>query len=298
MREGSQPNERVLIILAFAAIYFIWGSTYLANDWASRDIPHLLMVGMRFLVAGALLYGFTIWRKAPPLNFQQWRNSAWIGFLFLTAGTGAAVLSLQYVSSSFSALIISFEPMLVMILLWLVKKRRPANQAWLGAFVSIVGLVLLMGTPELPPWEKLIPGLCWIGTGMLAWGWGLVHLDEMDQGPNPIRGVAAQMLAGGFFLLVLSSLKGEWTHFSFDRISTRGLMAWAYLISFGSIVAYSSFNYLLKRVSPEKVATNTYVNPLIAAILGYSLNSEPFTARMVLASFLLLTGVYFINRAK
>lgn len=298
MREGSQPNERVLIILAFAAIYFIWGSTYLANDWASRDIPHLLMVGMRFLVAGALLYEFTIWRKAPSLSFQQWRNVAWLGFLFLTAGTGAAVLSLQYVSSSFSALIISFEPMLVMILLWLVKKRRPATQAWLGAFVSIIGLVLLMGTPELPPWGKLIPGLCWIATGMLAWGWGLVHLDDLDQGPNPIRGVAAQMLAGGIFLLVLSSLKGEWAQFSFDRISTRGLMAWAYLISFGSIIAYSSFNYLLKRVSPEKVATNTYVNPLIAAILGYTLNSEPFTARMVLASFLLLTGVYFINRAK
>ncbi|MEM8584589.1 MAG: EamA family transporter [Bacteroidota bacterium] len=298
MREGSQPNERVLIILAFAAIYFIWGSTYLANDWASRDIPHLLMVGMRFLVAGALLHGFTIWRKAPSLSFQQWRNAAWLGFLFLTAGTGAAVLSLQYVSSSFSALIISFEPMLVMILLWLVKKRRPATQAWLGAFVSIIGLVLLMGTPELPPWGKLIPGLCWIATGMLAWGWGLVHLDDLDQGPNPIRGVAAQMLAGGIFLLVLSSLKGEWAQFSFDRISTRGLMAWAYLISFGSIIAYSSFNYLLKRVSPEKVATNTYVNPLIAAILGYTLNSEPFTARMVLASFLLLTGVYFINRAK
>ncbi|MEO0788606.1 MAG: EamA family transporter [Bacteroidota bacterium] len=298
MEERPKSNERLLIILAFAAIYFIWGSTYLANDWASRDVPHLLMVGMRFLVAGSIMYAYTIWKKAPPLSRQQWRNTAWIGFLFLTMGTGAAVLSLQYVSSSFSALIISFEPMLVMILLWVVKKRKPAGQAWLGAFVSIVGLVLLMGTPELPPWEKLIPGLCWIGTGMLSWGWGLVHLEELDQGSNPIRGVAAQMLTGGAFLLILSSLKGEWALFSVDRISSRGLLAWAYLISFGSIIAYSSFNYLLKRVSPEKVATNTYVNPLVAAILGYSLNNEPFTGRMVVAAFLLLAGVYFINRAK
>lgn len=291
-------KERLLIILAFAAIYIIWGSTYLANDWASREIPHLLMVGLRFLAAGAIMYVFSIWQKAPPLSKKQWQNTAWIGFLFLSVGTGAAVLALQYVASSLSALVISLEPVLVMTLLWLVKKRRPANLAWFGALVSIAGLVLLMGTPELPEWDKLLPGLAWIAIGMLSWGWGLVHLDEMDQGPNPIRGVAAQMLMGGAFLMVLSLMKGEWPQLSLASISSKGFFAWTYLVFFGSIIAYSSFNYLLKRVSPEKVATNTYVNPLVAAALGYGLNGEPFTGRMVVASFLLLAGVYFINRAK
>lgn len=291
-------KEQVLIIASFAAIYFIWGSTYLANDWAMGTIPPLIMAGSRFLVAGCILYPIAAWSIKERPKLRQIRNAGIIGFLFLTIGTGAAILALQYVDTSFAALVIAFEPMVIMLMLWGFRGKLPSWLAWVGAAVSIVGLLLLIGQPELPAWEQLLPGLGWIATGMLSWGVATVYLDSVDMGENSWMATAWQMLLGGGMLILLSLLKSEWVGWSPVQVDSRSLWSWIYLVFFGSILAFSAFNYLLKRVSPEKVATNTYVNPLVAAALGYYLNDEPFSEQTAMAAVIMLAGVYFINKAK
>lgn len=291
-------RERWLVLGAFAVVYFVWGSTYLANAWAIETIPPFLMCGTRFVLAGGLLFAFTLGMGGPWPNLKQWANAGLIGALFLTIGTASTVWAVQFIPSSLTALIVAFDPLLIMLLMWGLIGSKPGNKAFVGAGISIVGVSMLVGQPQLSGNSATYKGLLAIGLALLAWAFASIYTSRIDMGKNRIRSTAMQMLIGGALILIFSFSIGEYQQWDLSMMNDRSFYSWIYLIFFGSILAFSSFNFLLSRVSPEKVATSTYVNPVVALLLGGWLNNELITQQSLIAGGIMLTGVYFINSAK
>jgi drug/metabolite transporter (DMT)-like permease len=293
---ASAAQERGLIILAFGVVYIVWGSTYLANYVAIQSIPPFLMSGARFFVSGLILFGYTLWQGAPWPRLREVGNAVLMGILFLAIGTGAVVWAVQYIDTSLAALLVAFDPLLIMALLWLLVGQRPPWISWLGAAISIGGIVLLVGQPRLSGSRETIQGLLAIGLALVSWALASIYISRVALPQSRFRSTALQMLGGGTVLLAFSALTGDAAQFDPTALELRSVYAWLYLVFFGGILAFSCFTFLLSRVSPEKVATSTYVNPVVAVILGWSLNNEVITTQTALAGLLLLTGVFFINR--
>jgi drug/metabolite transporter (DMT)-like permease len=296
MQTAGIARERWLIILAFGVVYVVWGSTYLANFVAIQSIPPFLMSGARFVTSGLILYGFTSLQGAPRPRAREVRNAVAMGILFLSFGTGAVVWAEQFIDTSLAALIIAFDPLLIMALMWVLIGQRPPWVSWIGAAISICGVLLLVGQPQLTGSRESIQGLLAIGLALVCWALGSIYISRVQLPQSRFRSTALQMLGGGLFLLTFSTLSGEAATFDPAALEARSLYAWLYLVFFGGILAFSCFNFLLSKVSPEKVATSTYVNPVVAVLLGWGFNGEVITQQTLLAGALLLTGVFFINR--
>ena len=291
-------REKLLIIGAFGVTYFVWGATYLANYWAIDTLPVFGMGGARFLLAGVLLTAISLLVGAKGMpSFRQLANASLIGVLFLTFGTGAVVWAQQWVPTSTAALIISFEPLLVMLMMWVLFHDRPPAKAFLGAAISIAGMFLLINQPATLGGAGMVRGIAAILGGMLCWALGMVLIPKLDMGRNKFRATGMQMLAGGAVLMLFSLGIHDWDGFTVAQVSTRSALAFAFLVLFGAVLAFSAFNFLLSRVSPDKAATNTYVNPVVAVALGGLLNGENISGQSVLAGVVMLTGVYFIQSA-
>lgn len=288
-------RERWLIIGAFAVVYIVWGSTYLANYLAIQSIPPFLMSGSRFVFAGLLLYWFSGYYGARRPTAREWLNATLIGVLFLTVGTGGVVWAEQYIDTGMAALIVAFDPLLIMFLMWVLIGTRPAWKSILGALVSIAGIILLVEQPRFTDSVMARWGLLAISISLLAWAIASIYISRIQLPSSRLRSTAMQMLGGGAVLLLFSGSIGEFQVFSWQAITFSSAMCWLYLVGFGSLLAFSCFNFLLAKVSPEKVATSTYVNPVVAVLLGWALNNEVVTQQSLLAGALLLAGVFFIN---
>lgn len=292
-------RDQWLIIGAFAITYFVWGSTYLANYWAIDSLPPFGMCGVRFLSAGSLLYAISLWKgdKTPPTR-ENWINAGYMGIMFLTVGVGAVVWAQQWVDTSMAALLVAFQPLLIMLLLWGVFNSRPPGKAFLGAGISIIGMGLLIGQPELVAGKAQILGLIAILFAVFTWALGMTLNPRLNLGKNNFRSTAMQMIVGGGVAMLFSLVIGEWEGWSLERLSMKSILSVSYLVVFGAIIAFSAFNFLMRNVSPEKAATSTYVNPVVATMLGAALNNEAVTTQSIIAGGILLTGVYFINSSK
>lgn len=287
-----------LIIAAFVAIYVIWGSTYLLNKVAVDELPPFMLAAIRFIIAGGLIFGMAaLMGKSLRITRKQLWNSIVLGFLFLSFGNGIVVWALKFVDSNFAALIISAQPLVVMLLMWLMQGQSLRPMSLLGVLLGIVGIYLLVSQDNLLQHEN-----AWLGVGMIfaalvAWGYGSVYVGNADLPKNYFVNTGYQMLTGGIMLALMSwAFREPWSS-PFDWQADT-LWCMLLLISFGSIVAFTAFNFLLKTVSPEKVSTNTYVNPIVAMMLGSYFLDEPISLQSIVAAIILLTGVYFISTNK
>lgn len=294
----NRDRDFWLILLSFFTIYVVWGSTYLANAWGVGSIPPFLLAGMRFSIAGWIL--LLLSRLTGPIQFtkQQLINSAIVGFMLFTIGNGLAVWALKYIDSGLSALFVSLQPLIVALMLWGWKQQQPKKATWAGIALGISGMALLVGQPAFIGSTMAMLGVLAIFTALLAWSIIAIWMPDADLPESTMTRTALQMITGSVFLLIISPLIGELNGFSFQNVEPRAYWSLLYLIIFGSLCAMSAFNYLLRKVSPTKVVTNTYVNPVIALFLGWLLNNEEVTVQSILAGALLLGGVFFIIRAK
>lgn len=295
---SGQLSEKWLIVLAFAVVYLVWGATYLFNAFAVAVIPPMLLAGCRFLTAGLLLYTFVRLRGQSHPSRKEWYNAFVLGVLFLSAGTGGVVWALQYIDSGLVALMVAIEPLLIMLLLWMLRGVRPKWGGWVGSILGITGMVILVGNPELSRHPMAWTGLIAICISLVAWGIASVMVGTLQLPRNRFLSSAMQMISGGVCLLFLSLLSGEAGSFDWAQLTLKAGLSWLWLVFFGSILAFSCFNYLLTKVSPEKVATSTYVNPVVAMVMGWAFNGESISASALLAGALMLTGVYFINSVR
>jgi len=291
----SVSRKTVLIILAFFAIYIIWGSTYLLNKISVSQLPPFFLASVRFLFASMIIF---IIAKSLGISLsiskKQLLNTTIAGFLFLTMGNGLAVLALKYLDSGFAALEISAQPLVILIMMRVFQGKTINLMSYIGVVLGFIGIFLLVSQKEIINKEGQILGMILIFVCMLSWAYASIFVGKADLPKNSFVNTGYQMLTGGIMLGIISLVLNE----SWSLPTTwHPEVQWAMigLIVFGSIIAFTSFNYLLKEVSPEKVATSTYVNPIIALILGWWVLNEHISLQSIIAAVVLLTGVYFIN---
>ena len=294
----GKPRNTTLIILAFFSIYVIWGSTYLLNKIAVTELPPFMLASVRFGSAGLLIFLLAKFMRINiSITKEQWINTTIAGFLFLAFGNGTVVWALKYVDSGFAALEVSAQPLVVLFLMRVLEGKKIQTMSLIGVVLGIIGIYLLVSQKEIINQENSVLGMFMIFLAMLSWAYGSLFVARANLPSNYFVNTGYQMVMAGVILLLASLLFGE-TWSAPTNWSSPVQYSLLLLIFFGSIVAFTSFNYLLKVVSPEKVATSTYVNPIVALALGWYFLNEQITTQSIVAAVILLTGVYFINTKK
>ncbi|MDO5971443.1 EamA family transporter [Flavivirga aquimarina] len=294
----SVSRKTILIILAFFAVYIIWGSTYLLNKIAVTELPPFFVAAIRFTFAGLLIFLIAKFMKLRlSISKKQFINCTITGFLFLVYGNGVFIWSLKYIDSGLAALEASTQPLFVLLLMRLIDGKKMQTKSLIGVALGIVGMYLLVSQKQLITNEESLLGMSMILTCVLSWSYASVFVAKADLPPNYFVTTAYQMIIAGVFLIIISLSLGEsWV----APIMWSSKVQWSLilLIVFGSVIAFTAFNYLLKVVSTEKASTSAYVNPIVAIILGWYVLDETITTQTIVAASILLTGVFFITSRK
>lgn len=290
-------KSRLAPLTAFAAVYVIWGSTYLAIRVALETMPPFLMAAARFLAAGAVLYSWSRRSgRAPAPTRSEWRTATIVGGLLLLGGNGGVVWAEQYVPSGMAALLVATVPLFMVLLEWRWNGGDPPGRRVLGGILlGFAGVLLLVGASEAMPGARGLLPAAVVLLAAFSWATGSIYARRAPQPTTPRLGTAMQMLTGGLMLGVLGVLMGEPGQLELSRISSRSWMALAYLIVFGSLVAFSAYVWLLRESTPARVSTYAYVNPAVALFLGWSLAGEPLTGRILVGSAVILASVVLVT---
>jgi drug/metabolite transporter (DMT)-like permease len=299
----STNKEKLAIIFAFAAVYIVWGSTYLAIWIGLNDIPPFLMSAIRFLVAGAILQCWCSWKGEEFPDSITITKNAVVGVLMLVGGTVSVVWAEQFLSSSLAAIIVTILPFWFVLLDKRHWKFYFSNKGILsGLILGFLGVTLLLGfgnsTSPILKDSNQLAGIGVILFGGLAWTLGSLYSKYKPANASLLVNGAVQLLSAGIFCLLVSFAAGEWRNFSFVDINASSWWALAYLIIMGSLVTYLSYLYLLKRRSPAQVSTYVYINPVIAVLLGTLFANEPIGLLKIFALFVILGGVMLVNLPK
>lgn len=300
---SAAPEHRpstAAFVLAFTAIYVIWGSTYLGMRVAVETLPPFAMASARFLVAGSILYLVVRTRGTPAPTGKQWRTSAIVGTSLLLGGNGLVVWAEQYVASGIAALVLGVSPVFMVLTEWAWPGgHRPSPATFLGLALGVVGVLWLAA-----PWESSTglaidpQGFAALLLGCASWSVGSIYSRHVKAPAPPFLSSAMQMLCGGVALAVTAVLAGEFSNFHFAETSARSWTAYAYLTVFGSLIGYSTFVWLMKHTTPARVSTYGYVNPVVAVFLGWLILDEPITPRTLVAAAIIIGGVAIITIQK
>ncbi len=265
------------------------------NKVAVMELPPFMLAGIRFTIAGCIMLTLAkLFGKSIAISKRQINNSIIAGFLFLAIGNGVVVWALTYVDTGFAALLIASQPLIVLLLLRIVEKKPVKKLSWIGVAIGLLGMTLLVSQQQIRQDASSLIGIFMIIGCVITWGYASIFVGKADLPKNYLVNSGYQMVFGGCASVIMSFIKREqWINPKLWSLE----VVWSMLglIVFGSLVAFTSFNYLLKTVSPEKVATSTYINPIVALILGAVVLDEIVTVQSIVAALILLTGVYFIN---
>ena len=300
MNDGRSHASRAQIIAAFASIYLIWGSTYLAIRYAVETIPPFIMGGVRFLISGAMLYLWARWRGAPRPTRLHWRNAIIAGGFLLLGGNGAVVWAEQFVPSGLTALLVSILPFWLVIIEWIrPPRRRPSGAVLVGLVLGFVGIIVLVGPSDVGGHGDVSPlGAFVLILGSLSWAIGSFWSRDAQLPQSGLLTTGMEMVGGGVLLLVVGTLAGEFSHLDIHGISTASAFGLLYLITFGSLLGFTSYIWLLDKVSPARLGTYAYVNPIVAVLLGWALAGERLSIRTGVAAAIVICAVALITTAR
>lgn len=299
MNTASAPS-RSAFVLAFAAIYLIWGSTYLGIRVAVETMPPFLMAGVRFLLAGVVLFAWVIGHGAAWPTRAQWRDHTIIGVCLLLGGNGVVAWAEQTVPSGLTTLILGGSPLIMVLMEWLRPDgTRPTATLWLGFGVGLVGLLILLGPGAQPEGVRPpIGSLVALFFASISWWGGSLFSKHAKSGAVPLMAASLQMLTGGAIMILVGLALGETSRVHLAAISARSWIAWSYLVVAGSLVAFPVYVWLLKHSTPARVSTYAYVNPIVAVILGWAILDEPLTSRIALSAAIIIGAVAIITTEK
>jgi drug/metabolite transporter (DMT)-like permease len=295
---GDNTNRCLKLAAAFAAVYVIWGSTYLAIRIAIETIPPFAMAGTRFILAGALLYGWQRWRGAPTPQPIHWRSALIIGALLLLGGNGGVTWAEQEIPSGLAALIIATVPIWVVVFGALRPGNpRPNRRTLVGVLLGLAGIALLVGPSNLAASGQDIRTISYVVLLLapVSWAIGSLYSRGARLPRSQLQATGMEMLLGGALLLLAATVTGEWASLDLAAISLRSAAAFIYLVFIGAIIGFSAYIWLLKNTTPAKATTYAYVNPVVAVFLGWAVLSEPVTPAMVIAMTIIIFSVALIS---
>lgn len=290
-------ESKARIYAAFAAVYVLWGSTYLTIRFAVETIPPFLMAGTRHLTAGLLLYGWMRSSGAPRPTGRHWLSAFSIGGLLLLGGNGLVTWAEQRVPSGLAALIIASVPIWMAVLAAAEKRRRPSGFVIMGLAIGLAGIVLLVAPGRLGGGERVDPmGAAALLTAALSWSIGSLYARRAPLPSSTLTAVSMEMIGGGCLLWITGLLLHEGSRLDLAAVSTKSALSLVYLIVFGSLVGFSAYVWLLKVTTPARVSTYAYVNPIVAVLLGTLFAGEALTLRIGLAAVSIVAAVALIIR--
>jgi drug/metabolite transporter (DMT)-like permease len=283
------------VVLAFLAVYLCWGMTYLAMRVVVRDVPPHLMSGARFLVAGLILYVWIRRRGAEKPTIVEWRSSAVIGAFLLLGGNASVAWAEQRVPSGLAAVLIAVAPIWMVGFEWARGGVRPGTKVIGGLLLGLLGMVLLV-YPNAGSGAQVNPlGAATLVLASASWAWGSVISKQARLPRSPLLATSTEMIAGGVLLLLTAALTGQVSHFRLTDVSREAVLAWSFLVVFGSLVGFTAYIWLLGVTSIAKAGTYAYVNPVVAVFLGWLVLHEPVTGRTLIAATVILAGVALVN---
>ena len=299
MSDATHGATKGRVLAAFAALYLIWGSTYLAIRFAIETIPPFVMAGTRFVLSGIILCGIAYVRVKWRPSAREWRAAALIGGLLLMGGNGAVVWAEQRVPSGVAALLVATVPLWMVLLDWLRPGgKRPPLGVGVGLLLGLVGLGLLVGLDDLRGNGGVdLVGAAVLTIGSMSWAVGSIASKRVPLPRDPLAATGLEMLCGGALLLTLGAVTGEMRGFHPAAVTAHSLTALLYLTTFGSLIGFTAYIWLLRVVTPAKVSTYAYVNPVVAVLLGWAIAGEPLTTRMLGAAAVIVAAVATITIA-
>jgi drug/metabolite transporter (DMT)-like permease len=296
--EVSASPRRWLVLMAYAIVYLVWGSTYLAILFAIETLPPFLMAVARFLVAGGALYLFArrFGGAAAPTR-AEWRSTAIVGLLLITFGNGLVVWSELRVASGVAALVVGVVPCCMVLLDWLRPGgTRPGARVVVGLALGLAGMFVLIGPDALlGGGAPDFAGVAVLVVASFSWAAGSIYSRYASLPRSAALATGMEMFAGSAGLAVLALLHGETEHLGATHVSLLSIAGWLYLVVFGSIVAFTAYIWLLRVSTIARVSTHAYVNPVVAVLLGYAIAGEPLTPRMIVAAVVIVSGVVLIT---
>ena len=285
---------------ALLAVYIIWGSTYLGIRFAVATIPPFMQAGVRFLISGTLLF---VWRRLagdPNPTRRQWFSAFVIGSLLLLGGNGLISFAETSIPSGVAALLVATIPMF-MVLVEALRPGgiRPTLGQVMGLLVGFSGVALLIGPVEfggVREFSFLSGGIALLAA--FLWSLGSIYTRNADLPESTLLFTGMEMLMGSIGLFLVSTFKGEFVHFQIASVSTSSLLGLLYLITFGSLIGFTSYAWLLRNAPVSLVSTYAYVNPIVAVFLGGLFLQESLSPRILLAAFIIVGSVFLVNLAK
>ena len=292
--------SRGRLIAAFAAIYFIWGSTFLGIRYAIASLPPFLMLAARYLAAGGILYGWARLRGEALPQFRHWKGALFLGSLLILGSNGGVAWAEQVVPSSLAALIIATEPLFIVLLDWFRPAGvQPSGRVLAGLVLGFAGVVLLLDPRGLGDGPLLAgAALAVLIFSSTCWAIGTVYSRKARLPATPFMATSLTMLAGGALLLTAGLITGEASRLNLAAVSLHSWLAVAYLTALGSIVGFSAYLWLLRVTTPARVGTHAFVNPVVAVFLGWAVGGEKITAPMLVAAAAVVAAVVLIVSSK
>jgi drug/metabolite transporter (DMT)-like permease len=295
LRPAARPS-RMALFLAFFAIYVVWGSTYLAIRYAVESIPPLVVAGVRHSLAGLALLGWAYARGHRP-TLKEWRASLVLGTLYFAMGHGSLHWAETVVPSGLASLLVASEPIWIALLATVVSHgERLTGKTVMGLLLGITGVALLVRPESGPGHRAMLIGSIAIVLGAVAWSVGVFYSRSASLPRDPVARAGMPEIVGAAVLLLVAGFTGEFSHFHVAAVTARSAWALLYLITFGSIVAFTAYTWLLDHASPTLVSTHTYANPIIAVLLGWLWAGEVISVRVLEAGLLTLFAVFLISR--
>lgn len=290
------PANRLFVILSFLSIYVIWGSTYLAIRYAVETIPPLYTAGIRHLTAGTILLVWALIKGLRP-TLPQLRASVVIGFFFFLVGHGLLHWAERTVPSGLASLLIAIEPIMVFLLSSAAARSWRLNGMLLaGILLGLFGVGMLLRGTGVEAARGTTLGSVMILVSAFSWSVGIIYSRRSHLSGSPLLLSALSLLSGAVMLLFTATVVGEGKELVLSQITVRSWLALGYLILFGSVIAFTAYNWLLEHYSPTLVATHTYVNPVVAVLLGWAYGGEALTRKVAMAAALVVVAVVLVDR--
>jgi len=287
------------MILAFAAVYIIWGTTYLAIRFAIETLPPFLMGGLRFVIAGALLYLWTTLRGVPHPVLRQWKPALISGVFLITAAQGAVVWAEQYINSGLAAVLVATVPIWMLTFNWARPGGERPNQVMMtGVAAGFAGVMVLLAPWQTGDRDIYLFGAAVVLLGAMSWTGASLYTRSVRISTSHFQTTAMQMLCGGAVLTLVGSVTREWGRVSLEDVSALSALAFFYLVIMGSVVALTAYTWLLGVAQPSRLSTYAYVNPVVAVALGWLLAGETLTPRMALGVAVIVGAVVLVTMGK